>query len=304
MNTVVEVNNLSFGYGTDPIVRGVDLHIPDGAIFGFAGPNGAGKSTTIKLLLGLLTPRHGTIQIFGYDITHYRTAVLQRIGSLVESPSLYPHLKAEENLDLIRAVRRVPVSRIDAVLQDTGIAYAKKKKVKEFSLGMKQRLGIAMALLHSPQLLILDEPINGLDPEGIQEFRGFLHHLVAEHRVTVLLSSHILSELEQVVTHVGIISLGKMKFQGTLNDLKHLQHGCLLADVSDEVAASATLREYQFSVSVPTAGTISIPVTDKTSSARINAILVQAGIDVYQMRFEQPNLESLFLEMVQNGATA
>jgi ABC-2 type transport system ATP-binding protein len=304
MNNIVAVHGLTFSYGTDPIVRAVDLNIPEGAVFGFAGPNGAGKSTTIKLLLGLLTPQRGTVRIFGSDMASHRSDVLKRIGSLVEAPSLYPHLTAEENLDLVRRVRRVPAGRIGMVLQETGIVHARKKKVKEFSLGMKQRLGIAMALLHQPQLLILDEPINGLDPEGIQEFRGFLKHLVAEHHVTVLLSSHILSELEQVATHVGIISRGSMRFQGTLDELKQRQQGNLILDVSDGRKAEELLRKKQYASRLQSDGTIAVPVTDRAAAAQINMLLVQSGIEVFQLRFEQPNLESVFLELIQNGGAA
>src|SRR3972149_2831409 len=204
MSPVIPTEDLSFRYGQQSVVNGLNLSVAQGEIFGFVGPNGAGKSTTIKLLLGLLTPLSGTVRLFDRNLSNNRIDILRRIGTLVEAPSLYPHLTAEENLEIVRKVFQVPHSQCDNMLRLTGLLEVKRRKVRELSLGMKQRLGIAMALVHSPELLILDEPINGLDPEGIQEFRFFLKRIVSEQGVTILISSHILSELEQLATTVGI----------------------------------------------------------------------------------------------------
>lgn len=304
MQTVIATDRLTFGYNSAAVVRTISMSIGEGMIYGFVGPNGAGKSTTIKLLLGLLTPKSGTIEIFGSDLRGHRTDILRMIGSLVETPSLYPHLTGEENLEAVRKAFDVPKSRIDKVLTDAAIIDAKKKKVKEYSLGMKQRLGIAMSLLHSPKLLILDEPINGLDPEGIQEFRGFLKRLAAEEGVTVLLSSHILSELEQVVTDVGIIARGTLRFQGSLDELKRRQQGKLIIRVTDSLQAQHVLQQKKISSLRYGDSGIVVPVTDDRTAAAINAALVAEKIDVFEMKFEQPNLESVFLEIIQTEMPA
>jgi ABC-type multidrug transport system ATPase subunit len=299
MTHAVQTQNLTFAYNQSPAVNDVSLSIADGSIFGFVGPNGAGKSTTIKLLLGLLTPQSGSVQIFGMDMQRHRTTLLRSIGSLVETPSLYPHLTGEENLEVVRKIHRVPKNTIAKVLSDVGLASAVGKKVKEYSLGMKQRLGIALSLLHSPRLLILDEPINGLDPEGILEFRTFLRSLVSENGVTVLLSSHILSELEQVVTDVGIIAGGIMKFQGSLAALQQMQQRNLILRLSDRIRAESIIHR-QSAAKITGAGDIvTLAVPDKETAASINRALIDEGIDVYEMMFEQPSLESVFLKFIQ-----
>ena len=300
MTHAVTTHNLTFAYNQTNVVHDISLSIANGSIFGFVGPNGAGKSTTIKLLLGLLTPHSGSVEIYGMDMQRHRTTLLRSIGSLVETPSLYPHLTGEENLEVVRKIHRVPKNTIAKVLSDVGLASASGKKVKEYSLGMKQRLGIAMSLLHSPRLLILDEPINGLDPEGILEFRSFLRLLVRENGVTVLLSSHILSELEQVVTDVGIISGGTMKFQGSLSALQQMQQRNLILRLSDRVRAEKIIRRHNTAKISGADDTISLAVPDKETAASINRALIEEGIDVYEMMFEQPSLESVFLNFIQS----
>jgi ABC-2 type transport system ATP-binding protein len=300
MTHAVHTQKLSFAYNQSPVVNDISLSIDEGSIYGFVGPNGAGKSTTIKLLLGLLTPQSGSVQIFGMDMKSRRTTLLRSIGSLVETPSLYPHLTGEENLEVVRKIHRVPKNTIAKVLSDVGLASAKEKKVKEYSLGMKQRLGIALSLLHSPRLLILDEPINGLDPEGILEFRSFLRLLVRENGVTVLLSSHILSELEQVVTDVGIIANGTMKFQGSLAALQQMQQRNLLLRVSDRDRAAKIIRRRSAAQISGAGDAISLAVPDKETAASINRALIEDGIDVFEMMFEQPSLESVFLKFIQS----
>ena len=300
MTHAVTTHNLTFAYNQTNVVHDISLSIANGSIFGFVGPNGAGKSTTIKLLLGLLTPHSGSVEIYGMDMQRHRTTLLRSIGSLVETPSLYPHLTGEENLEVVRKIHRVPKNTIAKVLSDVGLASASGKKVKEYSLGMKQRLGIALSLLHSPRLLILDEPINGLDPEGILEFRSFLRLLVKENGVTVLLSSHILSELEQVVTDVGIISGGTMKFQGSLSSLQQMQQRNLILRLSDRVRAEKIIRRHRTAKISGADDTISLAVPDKETAASINRALIEEGIDVYEMMFEQPSLESVFLNFIQS----
>ena len=215
----VELTAVSYAFGDFPALRDVHLAVPDGSIYGFLGPNGAGKTTTLRLVLGLLRRQRGTIRVLGMDVARHRAAVLARTGSLIESPSLYGHLSAAENLRVWQVVVGCPVARIDEVLALTGLATAGRKRVAHFSLGMRQRLGVAIALLGSPRLLVLDEPTNGLDPLGIVEMRELLQRLNREHGVTILVSSHLLAEVEKLVTHVGVIREGRVAFEGPLADL-------------------------------------------------------------------------------------
>ncbi|HUM66224.1 MAG TPA: ATP-binding cassette domain-containing protein, partial [Chitinophagaceae bacterium] len=228
--------NYSFRYGTKTL-DDINLVVPKGSIYGFLGPNGAGKTTTLRLLLGLLKNQQGGLRIFGKDFNSHRIEILKRLGSLIEQPSLYLHLTARENLEIYRLVYKVDKSRIDEVLKIVGLDQTGKKKARQFSLGMKQRLSIAIALLHQPELLILDEPTNGLDPNGIIETRELIRKLNVEHGATVIVSSHILNEVERMATHVGIIHKGKMLFQGPLTELQQMKtrQTSLQIETSDNV---------------------------------------------------------------------
>jgi len=206
---IVQTQNLSKSFGKEQAVSNLNLQIRKGEIYGFLGPNGAGKTTTIRMLLGLMKPSSGTIKVFEKNITKERIQILAKVGSLVESPSYYPHLTAYENLEALRKILGVPKNRIDEVLEIVRLREAAHKKVKGFSLGMKQRLGIAASLLHSPELLILDEPTNGLDPSGIIEIRNLIKRLPEEYGMTIIISSHLLSEIDQMATQGGIVSKGK-----------------------------------------------------------------------------------------------
>jgi len=218
-NYCLETTRLSHRFAGVPVLNKIDLRVPEGSIFGFLGPNGAGKTTTLRLMLGLLKKQEGEISVFGKPFAANRVAVLSKVGSLIESPSVYAQLTAAENLRVLQKVYRCPVERIAHVLQLTGLADTGKKKAGRFSLGMKQRLGIAVALLNDPSLLILDEPTNGLDPEGIIEMRELFRTLNSQG-VTILLSSHLLAEMEKLITHAGIIHKGQLLFQGTLEELR------------------------------------------------------------------------------------
>lgn len=223
-NYCLETTNLSYRWNTrTPVLKAINLRVPKGSIYGFLGPNGAGKTTTLKLILGLLKKQAGEISVFGQPWEGHRIDMLSRIGSLIESPSLYAQLTARENLSVLQRVYRCPKTRIDEVLALTGLTDTGRKKAGKFSFGMKQRLAIAIALLNDPALLILDEPTNGLDPEGIIEMRELFREL-NRHGVTILVSSHLLGEMEKLITHTGIIHKGQLLFQGTLADLQHT-HG-------------------------------------------------------------------------------
>ena len=214
---VIETNGLTKGTGSQMRVNHIDLRIPEGCVYGFLGPNGAGKTTTLKLLLGLLKPTAGDVIFFGQQMTDKnRLSILRHTGSLIESPSFYGHLTGLENLQIAAKLKKAPASEIAKVLQTVRLYEQKDKKVKQYSLGMKQRLGIAMALLGNPRVLILDEPTNGLDPAGIQEIREFIKNLPVTHQMTVIVSSHLLSEIELMADMVGIINHGELIFQGTM----------------------------------------------------------------------------------------
>lgn len=228
MRYIVETNALSKTYGKRTVVDHISLRVPEGCVYGFIGPNGAGKSTTMKLLLGLVKPTDGQIEILGNSMNERnRLTLLRQTGSLIESPSCYGHLTAQENLEIVADLKGVPKKDIDRVLEIVGLANDRKRRVKQFSLGMKQRLGIAQALLGDPHLLILDEPTNGLDPAGIQEMRTLIRSMPERSGATVLLSSHLLGELEQIVDRVGVINKGRLLFQGELRELQRHSRGAV-----------------------------------------------------------------------------
>jgi lantibiotic transport system ATP-binding protein len=215
----VQVRGLGYRFGrNEPTLVDLDLTVPAGSIYGFLGPNGAGKTTTLRLILGLLRRQRGEIRVLGHTLDRHRTEVLSKVGSSIESPSIYGPLSARENLEVWRRIYDCDRTRIDQVLELVGLGTAGRKRADQFSLGMKQRLGIAVALLHEPELLILDEPANGLDPHGIIEIRRLLQGLNSRG-TSILVSSHLLAEVEKLVTHLGIIDRGRIVFEGTPAEL-------------------------------------------------------------------------------------
>jgi ABC-type multidrug transport system ATPase subunit len=219
----IETMGLSRRFGDIIAVDKLDLHVPQGSIYGFLGPNGSGKTTTIRMLIGLIHADQGKVHIFKLPLEKERLAALEQIGALVELPSLYPHLTGWENLELTRRLVNVNPSHIQRVLAIVDLTADAKRLVRGYSLGMRQRLALALALLREPKLLILDEPTNGLDPAGIHEMRNLIRTLPTEHGMTVFISSHLLSEVEQMATDVGIINSGKLLFQGSLAELQAQQ---------------------------------------------------------------------------------
>ena len=218
MLTLIETTDLCKQYGKTMRVNSLNLRIPEGAVYGFLGPNGAGKSTTLKMILGLTHPTRGEISIFGKPAAESnRIQLLKNVGSLIEAPSYYGHLTGEENLRIVQTLRNRPAREVGEVLALVRLGGAKDKKVAHYSLGMKQRLGLAAAMLGYPKLLILDEPTNGLDPAGIQEMRELIRSLPERYGMTVVVSSHLLSEIDQMATDVGIISNGNLVFQDALD---------------------------------------------------------------------------------------
>jgi lantibiotic transport system ATP-binding protein len=300
--SIIQTTNLSFSFAKGvKTLDNINLQVPKGSVFGFLGPNGAGKTTTLRLLLGLLKNQHGKLELFGQEFSGHRMDILRRLGSLIEQPSLYLHLNAKENLEIYRLIYKVSKSRVDEVLKLVGLDQTGKKKVKQFSLGMKQRLSISIALLHQPELLILDEPTNGLDPNGIIETRELIKRLNKEHNTTVLVSSHILNEMERMATHVGIIHKGKMLFQGTLPELQQMKTRQTLVEIeTNNNDRAAELLKEQFSVQ-QTNGKMLVPFQSQEHSASIIKVLVQQGMDVYSLYPQQNDLEQLFLDITSSN---
>jgi lantibiotic transport system ATP-binding protein len=293
----IETASLGRQFGEIQAVKELSLHVPRGSIFGFLGPNGAGKTTTIRMLLGLIRPSRGQITIFGLPLAQQRMAILRQVGALVESPSLYPHLTGRENLEVTRRLIRAPKHRIDRVLAIVDLQIAADRLVREYSFGMRQRLGLALALLGEPKLLILDEPTNGLDPAGIHAMRDLLRSLPGEHGITVFLSSHLLSEVELIASHIAIINAGSLYFQGTLADL-HAQHAPeLTITVRPAEQAYQLLLAHGWQVRNDSPDTLQITGTNQQQAADLNMLLIQHGLHVFQLHHQQPSLEQLFLGM-------
>ena len=241
--TIIQTTELTRRFGNLTAVDRLGLHVPRGSVYGFLGPNGAGKTTTIRMLLGLIRPNNGEVRLFGEPLQRSRRALLRRLGALVEAPSVYPNLTGRENLEVTRRLTGGARSQIDRVLGIVHLDDAADRRVRGYSNGMRQRLGLALALLGEPELLILDEPTNGLDPSGIQEMRDLIVRLPEEFGVTVFLSSHLLAEVEQVASHIGIIQEGSLRFQGTLEDLHAQMEEQVVLGVDQPEKAKHLLEE-------------------------------------------------------------
>jgi lantibiotic transport system ATP-binding protein len=300
----LETTSLCHRYANgESVLNGINLQVPQGSIYGFLGPNGAGKTTTLRLVLGLLKRQQGQISIFGKRFEANRIDILRNIGSLIESPSVYEHLTAHENLTVLQKVYQCPKSRIADVLELVGLPDTGKKKTGEFSLGMKQRMSIAMTLLHRPSLLILDEPTNGLDPNGIIEMRQLLARLNREDGITVVISSHLLAEIEKIASHVGIIHRGRIVFQGGMDELrrKAQQVMSVRLGTNDNAAALQAIATLAPGASMVD-GKIIMPVTSSAHIAGINRVLVESGLDVHEIRPVSDDLEAIFMDLVAEQA--
>lgn len=292
---VLMTHDLTKKYKKHISVDGLNLRIERGQIYGFLGPNGAGKTTTIRMLLGLIKPTKGTIEIFGQSLKNNRLQILQQIGSLVESPTYYGNLTGRENLEAVRRLRDLPEKRVNEVLEIVRLTKAANRLTKEYSLGMKQRLGIAAAMLSNPDLLILDEPTNGLDPSGIQEIRELIKELPGAG-MSVLVSSHLLSEIDQMATQVGIINNGKMIFQDSIERLRQKQKPLLKIGVSDVMKANAILKEQGLKADLQN-DYLWLSQTEPAFVSDINATLVHSGVSVYRLEEVKRTLEDIFLEL-------
>lgn len=300
--TTIQVRNVSHQFSNrEYVLEDINLNVREGSIYGFLGPNGAGKTTTLRLILGLLKKQKGEIEIFGKPFDSHRIEILSKIGSLIESPSLYGHLTAIQNLKVWQKIYQSPDKRIGEVLELVGLAHTGHKKASQFSLGMKQRLGIAVALLHSPSLLILDEPTNGLDPGGIVEIRELLKHLNQNHGITIIISSHLLGEIEKLVTDVGIINKGKMLFESSLADLMKRQHAAstIYFDTNNNTAALQLMRQQKIEAQIEKERIVATQLS-KQAIAQVNQTLVANSIEVYGIRAVENDLESIFMNLTNN----
>lgn len=299
---IIQTDQLTKKFKTRTAVENVNLEIKKGEIYGFLGPNGAGKTTTIRMLLGLAKPTKGSIHIFGKDMKKERLPILRKVGSLVEYPSYYGHLTAYENLEAVRKLLDVPKTRIDEVLAIVRLTNEAQRPVKGFSLGMKQRLGIATALLGKPELLILDEPTNGLDPSGILEIRELIKGMPKEHGITVLISSHLLSEIDQMATQVGIISKGKMIFQDSIETLRKRSTSKIRIGVSETELAWRMLLSEGHKAEM-NGDHLFFEHSSNERIATIIKALVQNRFSVYRVEEEKKSLEDIFLELTGGEAS-
>lgn len=297
---VVATNGLTKSFKGKNAVENVDMRVRKGDIYGFIGRNGAGKSTTLKMLCGLVYPNSGEIELFNGSVKDEMTR--RRIGILVEEAGLYPNLTARENMILkARYLGMTSDDGVDKALKLMNIADTGKKKVKNFSMGMKQRLGIAMALLGNPDLLILDEPINGLDPEGIREIRECLQHLNEEDGKTIIISSHILGELSKLANRYGIIKDGRLVQQMTKEELDEKCRDYLKLEVDDAERASVVISEKFPEISYEVFGDNQIHIYGFTESGTLTALLVEHQISVLSCAFHRMDLEQYFLELMEGG---
>ena len=300
---IIETHDLCKQYGNALRVAHLDLDVPEGSVYGFLGPNGAGKSTTLKMILGLVRPTAGSIRVLGKSMdSKNRLAVLQQVGSLIESPSYYGHLTGEENLRIVQTLRGVPEKNIREVLQIVRLDGQRGKKVAHYSLGMKQRLGLAAALLGYPKLLILDEPTNGLDPAGIQEMRELICELPERFGMTVVVSSHLLSEIDQMADHVAIIRDGELVFQDTLEALHGRSRHHLALRTTNNAVARAILQEK----SVPCQeeeGYLILPILSDELAGQFTRLLGARNLGVIRLEERQKSLEDIFLELTGKAAS-
>lgn len=293
----IQLNNLSKTFGRRKreveAVRGIDLQVPAGLVYGFLGPNGAGKSTTIRMVMDLIRPSGGEALVYGRNVQKDH-AVLQRVGALVEGAAFYDFLPGRRNLEvLVRTGDAYDAGRIQSLLEQVGLADRADQRVSGYSTGMKQRLGLAAALLNDPDLVILDEPTNGLDPAGIQEMRGFIRGLADEHGKTVFLSSHLLGEVEQVCDRVAIINQGEIVSEGRVADLLAGQSSLLL-DVGEVARATAVLQA-RWSVSAN--GKWLVVMAGRTETPGLVQMLAAQNIAIYEMRRQRQSLEQFFLDV-------
>ena len=293
MNNILKIENLNTSYGQNLVLKDINLEIKEGSIFGLIGPNGAGKSTLMKSILGLVKKDSGKITLYGKEVNEKNQKETNKnLGSLIEAPSFYDHLTAYDNLDLICDMKNINKDKIDKTLRDVGLIKSKDKKVREFSLGMKQRMGIAIALIGNPKFLILDEPINGLDPYGIEEMRDLFKSIVKNSNTSILISSHILDEIEKISTHIGILKNGSLTYSGSLEEYRELHPPVIVLKTSDNLKASKILALSQENI---IDDYLVLGNKSKEEVAKIIKTLVK-DLDIYRVEKRKESLEKLFIK--------
>lgn len=290
----LEVKHLSKSYAGKRVVDDLQLHVPEGKIYGFLGRNGAGKTTTIRMIMGLVKPDKGEISLKGRNVFENRRWAARQIGAIIETPGFYSNITGRENLLITAKLFAVPLKRVDEVLELVDLQGQECKKVAAFSLGMKQRLGIANALLHEPQVLILDEPTNGLDPIGMKDMRSFLRQLSQREQITTIISSHILSEIEQTVDFVGIIDQGKLVQETDIASLALHSQNSLIIEVDSPEFAGQILTEMELPFELE--GDSLLVNCGREMNDEVNSRLIWGGVRVFALRPIAPNLEDRFIQ--------
>jgi ABC-2 type transport system ATP-binding protein len=301
----IRTHGLVKRFGAQTAVGGIDLVVPRGAVYGFLGPNGSGKTTTIRMLLGLIMPTEGSTELFGVPMPAGGAKVLPRVGSLIEGPAFYPHLSGRANLARYDAADRTadPATvgrRIDAALERVGLTAAAGKRYRAYSLGMKQRLAIAAGLLQPRDLLILDEPTNGLDPQGTREVRGLVREIAADG-MTVFVSSHLLAEVEQICTHVGVMRTGSLVAQSPLKELRADGSARIRVETADPARAAAVLTDLGLTGAQTTAETAEAELVDGVAPEKVCAELVHRDVGVRGFAVVRPTLEDVFVGLTGEG---
>ncbi len=296
MNNILKLENIKKSYNGKKVLDISKLEIEEGSIYGLIGPNGAGKSTLMKIILGLVKKDSGSVSIFGREVLNNQKEFNKDIGTLIESPSFYEHLTGYENLEIICKFKKIDKIEILKVLDIVGLSKAQNKKAKEYSLGMKERLGIAIAIVGSPKLLILDEPINGLDPYGIEEMRNLFQNIVKNSNTSILLSSHILDEIEKISTHIGILNSGKLIYNGSLNKYRELHPPFIVIETSDNDKAAKLLDISSDDIDKR----LNIGTKTKSEVAEIINFLHEK-VDIYRVEEEKESLEKLFIKETNRG---
>lgn len=297
---VIETKALRYNFGNISVLNGIDLKVPKGSIFGFLGPNGSGKTTTIRALLGLARVPEKSIMLFGKDIRTHRIDILKNTGALIEYPALYDHLSGYDNLHIMCNLTSTPKKRIEELLSIVSLTDDGRKKVGKYSLGMKQRLGIAAALLIDPDLLILDEPTNGLDPAGIRDMRHLIKMLNQDFGKTIFISSHLLYEVEMLCSHLAILNEGKLVFQGKASELRDKYARLLIVDTSDNDKAADLVGQH-YPVQIMD-GSLEIVVKERNDTSDISKILFRNKLDIYRLEPKSQNLEELFFNLTANDS--
>ncbi|WP_345992455.1 ATP-binding cassette domain-containing protein [Chryseobacterium sp. Chry.R1] len=300
MENLITIRDLSYGFSKNKLIlKNVSLSVPKGSVFGFLGANGAGKSTTMKLMLGSIPDENNTIEIFSRKLPELYPDGFQRIGSLIDSPAFYDHLSGWDNLTILSKLRNLPDSECERVLNLVDLWDSRKMKMKKYSLGMKQRLAIAMTLLGNPELLILDEPVNGLDPNGMLEIRELLLKLNKEQGITIFISSHLLQEVEKMVTHLAIISHGAIKFSGSVEELNtHYRHNHMRIGLNNAPQFLQHIPEY-YAPQIIDDHTLEITVQSREDIIRLTKKLVVNEAEIFEIK-NSAGLEDWFMEITKN----